>query len=134
MPPWKGSISELLTEEQLKTIEATLADAPAGICVDKRGLPLNRYPGLLSDLDHDREPLKIVASERPVTERGLILVSAVPVPDIANALLVIRTDENFQQRIHGHAHASRTGSRAEDRNQKTPFHFSVFEPMETGQR
>ncbi|AHF00161.1 hypothetical protein [Thioalkalivibrio paradoxus] len=135
MSRWKGSIHELLTEEQLKTIEESLADAPAGLCVDKRGLPLNRYPGMLSDLDRSSaDGYKVVASERPVTEQGMILISTAPIPEIRNALLRIRTDDDHQQRISGRATGSRPGQREEDLQQKTEFHFCVFEPEATQPR
>ncbi|AGA32852.1 hypothetical protein TVNIR_1177 [Thioalkalivibrio nitratireducens DSM 14787] len=135
MPGWRGSIHELLTEEQLKTIEKSLADAPAGLCVDKRGLPLNRYPGMLTDLErNDLDGYKVVASERPVTERGMILISITPIPEMPNALLRIRTDDEHQQGIPGRANASRPGQREEDLQKKTTFHFSIFEPEATQRR
>jgi hypothetical protein len=127
MAPWNGNISELLSEEQLKAIEESLADAPEGLCVDKRGIRLNRYPGLLSDLEQEGTTFEIMASERPVTEPGMVLISNAPIPEVPRALLVIRTDADHQQRMEGHALASNPGRRPEDRS--TPaFHYSVFEP------
>lgn len=132
MPPWKGSINELLSEEQLKAIDEALAGAPEGIVIDKRGMKLNRYPGLLSNLDGEDEPIKVLASERPVTENGLVLISNAPIPEIERAILVIRTGDDFKQQIEGHALPSRLGKRQEDSETNTTFHYSVFEP--TGQR
>jgi hypothetical protein len=128
MPPWKGSINELLSAEQIQKIEEALAGAPAGICVDKRGMRLNRYPGMLSNLNGEEEPFKVIASERPVTETGLVLISTMPIPEIERAMLVIKTDENFQQQIEGHALPSRTGKRVADQDQKTTFFYSIFQP------
>ncbi len=128
MPPWKGSINELLSEEQLKAIEEALAGAPEGIVIDKRGMKLNRYPGLLSNLDGEDEPIKVMASERPVTENGLVLISNAPIPEIERAILVIRTGDDFKQQIEGRALPSRLGKREEDGNTKTVFYYSVFEP------
>jgi hypothetical protein len=132
MPPWTGNINELLSEEQLKAIEDALAGAPEGIVIDKRGMKLNRYPGLLSDLNGDGEPIKVLASERPVTEHGLVLISNAAIPEIERAVLVIRTGDDFKQQIEGRALPSRLGKRQEDSGTKTVFHYSVFEP--TGQR
>lgn len=126
--PWKGSITDLLSDEQVKAIEEALAGAPEGICVDKRGMKLNRYPGLLSDLDHDDKPFKVIASERPVTEHGMVLIANTPIPEIKRALLVIRTDEDHQQHIEGRVHASRLGQRQGDSGTSTVFHYSLFEP------
>ncbi|MFO8152661.1 hypothetical protein [Thioalkalivibrio sp.] len=125
--PWKGNINELLSEEQLKVIEDALAGAPEGIVIDKRGMKLNRYPGLLSDLAGDGEPLKVIASERPVTEDGMVLISNAPIPEIERAVLVIRTGDDFKQRIEGHALPSRLGRREEDSDAKTVFHYAIFE-------
>lgn len=128
MSPWKGSISELLTDEQLQAIEEALAGVPEGILVDKRGMRLNRYPGLLSNLDAEDEPIKVIASERPVTESGLVLISATPVPEIERAVLVIRIGEDFKQQIEGRALPSRRGQREDDSTSKSAFHYSAFEP------
>ncbi|MBS0002387.1 MAG: hypothetical protein KFF45_04840 [Thioalkalivibrio sp.] len=125
--PWKGNINELLSEEQLKAIEDALAGAPEGIVIDKRGMKLNRYPGLLSDLDGDGEPLKVIASERPVTEDGMVLISNAPIPEIERAVLVIRTGDDFKQQIEGHALPSRLGKREEDGDAKTIFHYGIFD-------
>ncbi len=129
MPPWNGNIKELLSEEQLKAIEETLADVPQGLCVDKRGIKLNRYPGLLSDLDREGTSFKVIASERPVTEPGMVLISNTPIPEVGRALLVIRTDIDYQQRLEGRVLASRLGRRPEDKLTPTIFHYSVFEPL-----
>lgn len=129
MPPWNGNIKELLSEEQLKAIEETLADVPQGLCVDKRGIKLNRYPGLLSDLDREGTAFKVIASERPVTEPGMVLISNTPIPEVVRALLVIRTDVDHQQRLEGRVLASRLGRRPEDKLTPTTFHYSVFEPL-----
>ena len=129
MPPWNGNIKELLSEEQLKAIEETLADVPQGLCVDKRGIKLNRYPGLLSDLDREGTTFKVIASERPVTEPGMVLISNTPIPEVGRALLVIRTDVDHQQRLEGRVLASRLGRRPEDKLTPTIFHYSVFEPL-----
>ena len=129
MPPWNGNIKELLSEEQLKAIEETLADVPQGLCVDKRGIKLNRYPGLLSDLDREGTTFKVIASERPVTEPGMVLISNTPIPEVGRALLVIRTDVDYQQRLEGRVLASRLGRRPEDKLTPTIFHYSVFEPL-----
>lgn len=126
--PWKGNITDLLSDEQVKAIEEALAGAPEGICIDKRGMKLNRYPGLLSDLDRDDKPFKVIASERPVTEHGMVLIANTPIPAIERALLVIRTDEDHQQHIEGSVHASRLGQRQGDSSTSTAFHYSVFEP------
>jgi len=128
MPPWNGNMTELLSDEQLKAIEETLAGVPEGLCVDKRGLKLNRYPGQLSDLEGEGTTYKVIASERPVTEPGMVLISNTPIPSVNRALLVIRTDENYQQRLEGHVLASHPGQRPEDRSTPTPFYYSVFEP------
>jgi hypothetical protein len=128
MPPWKGNINELLSEEQLKAIEEALAGAPEGIVIDKRGMKLNRYPGLLSDLDSEAEPIKVIASERPATENGLVLISNASIPAIERAVLVIRTSDDFKQQIEGRALPSRLGKREEDIHSKTVLHYSVFEP------
>ncbi len=128
--PWKGNINELLSEEQMQAIEDALAGAPEGIVIDKRGMKLNRYPGLLSDLDGDGEPLKVIASERPVTEQGMVLISNTPIPEIERAMLVIRTGEDFRQQIEGHALPSRVGKREEDAGAKTVFHYAIFETPE----
>lgn len=125
--PWKGNINELLSEEQLKAIEDALAGAPEGIVIDKRGMKLNRYPGLLSDLDGDHEPFKVIASERPVTEDGMVLISNSPIPEIERAVLVIRTGDDFKQRIEGHALPSSLGRREEDSDANTVFHYAIFE-------
>lgn len=128
MPPWNGNIKDLLSEEQLKAIEESLADVPEGLCVDKRGIKLNRYPGQLSDLEREGIAYKVIASERPVTEPGMVLISNTPIPDVERALLVIRTDADYQQRFEGHVQASRPGRRPEDRLTPTPFYYAVFEP------
>lgn len=128
MSPWKGSINELLTPEQIQLIEEALEGAPAGLCIDKRGMRLNRYPGLLSDLRSEAEPFKVIASERPVTESGLVLVSNAPIPEIERAVLVIRTADDFQQHFEGRALPSRPGKREQDRLKEQSFHYSVFEP------
>jgi hypothetical protein len=128
MPPWNGNMKELLSEEQLKAIEETLAGVPEGLCVDKRGLKLNRYPGQLSDLEREGTTYKVIASERPVTEPGMVLISNAPIPSVERALLVIRTDANYQQRLEGHVLASHPGKRPEDRSTPTAFYYSVFEP------
>lgn len=128
MAPWRGSINELLTPEQIQIIEEALADAPAGLCVDKRGMRLNRYPGLLSNLRSEDEPFKVIASERPVTEDGLVLVSTAPIPEIKRAVLVIRTDDDFQQRFEGHVLPSRPGSREDDLQKQDSFFYCVFQP------
>ncbi|HSM27425.1 MAG TPA: hypothetical protein VK855_04905 [Thioalkalivibrio sp.] len=128
MPPWNGNIKELLSEEQLKAIEESLAGVPEGLCVDKRGIKLNRYPGQLSDLQREGTAYKIIASERPVTEPGMVLISDTPIPNIERALLVIRTDANYQQRLEGHVLASHPGKRPEDQSTPTAFHYGVFEP------
>lgn len=127
MPPWNGNIKELLSEEQLRAIEESLAGVPEGLCVDKRGIKLNRYPGQLSDLEREGTAYKVIASERPVTEPGMILISNTPIPSIERALLVIRTDENYQQRLEGHVLASHPGNRPEDQSTPTAFHYSIFE-------
>lgn len=127
MPPWKGSINELLTPEQVQRIEETLAEAPAGLCIDKRGMRLNRYPGLLANQHSEDEPFKVIASERPVTETGLVLVSNTPIPEIQRAVLVIRTDDDFRQQFEGRVLPSRPGTREEDRLKERSFHYSVFE-------
>jgi len=132
MPPWKGNINELLSEEQLKAIDEALAGAPEGIVIDKRGMKLNRYPGLLSNLDAEDEPIKVIASERPVTESGLVLIANHPIPEIERAILVIRTDDDFKQQIGGRVLPSRLGQRQEDGGAKTVFHYSVFEPSGQG--
>jgi len=132
MPPWKGNINELLSEEQLKAIEEALAGAPDGIVIDKRGMRLNRYPGLLSDLNGEGEPIKVIASERPVTENGLVLISNAPIPEIQRAMLVIRTGDDFKQQIEGRTLPSRPGKREEDSDTNTVFYYSVFEPVGRG--
>jgi len=57
----------------------------------------------------------------------VVLISTMPIPEIERAVLVISTDENFQQQIEGHAIPSRTGKRVEDKDQKTIFYYSIFQ-------
>ena len=128
MPPWNGNIKELLSEEQLKAIEESLAGVPEGLCVDKRGINLNRYPGRLSDLEQEGTAYEVIASERPVTEPGMVLISNAPIPDMVRALLLIRTDANHQQRLEGHVQATHPGRRPEDQASPPNFYYSVFEP------
>jgi len=125
--PWNGNIKDLLSEEQLKAIEESLAGVPDGLCIDKRGTRLNRYPGMLSDLEQEGKTYKIIASERPVTEPGMILISNTPIPKLERAVLVIRTDSEFQQRLEGRVLGSRPGQRPDDRSAPAAFHYSIFE-------
>ncbi len=127
MPPWTGQISELLNEEQIRRIEEALASAPAGLCVDKRGMPLKRHPGMLADLGSDDDPVEVIASERAATESGLLLISTQPLAEIPRAMLLLRSDTERPQHLRGRARASRPDPRARRPDQKPPLYYSAFE-------
>jgi len=126
MSTWKGSIAELLSEEQIRFIEQSLSGAPELLHLDHRGQHLKRYPSVLHDLDGVHAPVTVIASERPVIEKGLILIARAPLPAIARAVLVMNVDEGHPVRFEGQSHRSRPGSRPED-GSPPRFHFGVFE-------
>lgn len=127
MPPWTGQISELLSEEQIQRIEDALATAPAGLCVDKRGMPLTRYSGMLADLGSDDDPVEVIASERAATEPGLLLISTRPLPEIPRAMLLLRSGTEAPRHLRGHSRASRPDPRAARPAQKPRLYYSAFE-------
>jgi len=131
---WTGSVNELLSQDQLKTIDQALADVPEDIRVDKRGMKLDRYPGLLYDLSNEAPPIEVMVSERPVTEHGLMLISETRIPRIERAILVIRGSDDSKQPIEGCVLSSRTGTRRGDTEGRTVSHYSVFDPAGKGER
>lgn len=129
---WKGKMTELLTAEQIRKIEETLGDAPSGLVADRRGGSLNRYPGIVTNLEADDMHFNIIATERPPTEPGFVLISTQQIPDIRFCQLIIRPDpaEQSFQSFMGACHTSRSGNRPEDRNKARTFYFTLFDVQE----
>lgn len=128
MARWRGSIRELLNDAQIRLIDEVLANAPPDMRVDMRGARLNRYPGMLLDMDDEQTRIGVVVCERPSTETGLVLISNRALPEIQRAVVVIQSDNESRQQLDGHCSASRPGGRETDASADPALHYSVFQP------
>lgn len=132
MAKWRGNLTDLLSDEQMRTIDEHLSATPLGLFVDRRDSKLKRFPARLWDSESERPPRNLIASERPVTEPGTMLISNQPFPAVERAILELRLDGDRKQSLHGHAQRSRPGLRPGD--QERNLYFSVFESVSDDSR
>lgn len=132
MAKWRGNLTDLLSDEQMRTIDGHLSATPAGLFIDRRDAKLKRYPARLWDSESERPPRNLMASERPVTESGTMLISNQPITAVERAILELRLDDDHKHSLHGHAGPSRPGLRPGD--QERNLYFSVFESSADDQR
>lgn len=127
-------MTELLTAEQIRKINATLVgDVSSGPVTDRRGGCLNRYLGIITNLDADDMHFNVIATERPPSEPGLVLISTQRIPDMRFCQLIIRPDPTEQssfQSFVGACHTSRSGKRREDHSKARTFYFTLFDVQE----